>query len=106
MSNRPELAGPTTLTLALFAEYFHAIKEGRKPLEYRLRNDYWAKRLKGRTYDRIVLTLGYPKAGDESRRIVLPWRGYIEQTIVVPLLGKAKPVDVYAIWVSEPPPAS
>jgi hypothetical protein len=84
------------LTLALKAEYFAAIKAGAKVFEYRLRTPYWAKRLEGRDYDKLVLTLGYPATKDTARRIELPWYGYHLQKITHPHFG-ASPVDVYAI---------
>lgn len=86
------------LTLALKAEYFDAIRDGSKPEEFRLRTEYWRKRLEGRTYDAIELTKGYPKADDADRRIVLPWRGYRVTTITHPHFGD-EPVHVYAIDV-------
>jgi hypothetical protein len=89
-----------TLTLPLKAEYFHAIREGRKIEEYRLVTPYWRKRLVGRTYDRIVLTLGYPRADDASRRIERPWKGAVETKITHPHFGPVE-VDVFAIDVGE-----
>lgn len=89
----------TALTLSLKAEYFHAIKAGTKPEEFRLRTPYWRKRLEGRTFDRIVLTLGYPAADNQERRLVLPWRGLRETTITHPHFGP-KPVEVFAIKVA------
>jgi hypothetical protein len=86
------------LVLPLKAEYFNAIKAGTKPEEFRLRNAFWRKRIEGRTFDRVVLTLGYPKAGDTERRMVLPWRGYRVDTITHPHFGPY-PVEVYAINV-------
>lgn len=86
------------LVLPLKREFFDAIKAGTKPEEFRLRNDYWSKRLEGKEFDRVVLTLGYPKRDDAERRIVLPWRGYRECQITHPLFG-ADPVDVFAINV-------
>ena len=50
-----------TLHLPLKAVYFDQIRDGAKREEFRLVTPYWRKRLEGRTYDRIVLTLGYPK---------------------------------------------
>lgn len=91
------------LVLPLKAEYFHAIKAGTKVEEFRLRNAYWRTRLDGRTFDRVVLTLGYPARDDQERRLVLPWRGLRETTITHPLFG-AEPVAVYAIAVAIPPP--
>lgn len=88
-----------TLTLNLKAEYFNAIKDGTKVEEFRLRNAHWRKRLEGRTFDRVVLLLGYPAADNHERRLVLPWRGMRETTITHPLFGTA-PVEVYAIRVA------
>lgn len=90
------------LILPLKAEYFNAIKVGTKPEEFRLFNSYWRKRLEGRTFDRVVLTLGYPKADDHSRRLIRPWRGYRITTITHPHFGNY-PVDVFAINVQDGP---
>jgi len=89
------------LVLPLKAVYFHAIKAGTKTEEFRLRTPFWHKRLEGRTFDRIVLTLGYPSRDDAERRLVLPWRGVRETTITHPHFG-AEPVEVYAIRVAPP----
>jgi ASC-1-like (ASCH) protein len=89
----------TDLVLPLKAEYFNQIKAGTKDLEFRLRTPYWRKRLRGRTFDRIVLTLGYPAADDVERRLIKPWRGFAEVTITHPHF-RADPVDVFAIDVS------
>jgi hypothetical protein len=88
------------LVLPLKAVYFNAIKDGTKTEEFRLRTPYWHKRLEGRAFDRIVLTLGYPAADNSERRLILPWRGMRETTIQHPHFGAA-PVDVYAIKVAE-----
>lgn len=87
-----------TLTLSLKAEYFHAIKAGSKAEEFRLQTDYWKRRLEGREFDRIELTLGYPKRGDAERRLLRPWRGMRKTTIQHPHFGPGQ-VDVYAIDV-------
>jgi hypothetical protein len=50
-------------------------------------------------FDQIELTRGYPKRGDDARRLVLPWKGYRLTTIVHPHFG-ADPVEVFAIDVS------
>ena len=86
------------LVLPLKAEYFNAIKAGAKPEEFRLRSPFWRKRLEGKTFDRVVLTLGYPSRSDTERRIVLPWQGLRETTITHPHFGP-EPVEVYAINV-------
>lgn len=90
-----------TLTLALKATYFDAIASGIKPEEYRLVTPYWTKRLEGRTYDEIVLTRGYPRRDDRSRRLVMPWRGCQRKIIQHPHFGPS-PVEVYAIAVQVP----
>jgi hypothetical protein len=90
------------LILPLNAKYFNQIKSGTKTEEYRLCNAYWRKRIEGKTYDRIVLTLGYPKKDDTDRRLVLPWKGYTKLTITHPHFGE-NPVAVYAIAVTQTP---
>lgn len=89
-----------TLTLPLKREYFEHIRDGTKAEEYRLVNPYWTKRLEGRQYDNIVLTLGYPAAADAERRLKRPWRGYTIKTIQHPHFG-SEPVRVFAIYVGE-----
>lgn len=89
-----------TLTLPLKGVYFDQIAAGTKPEEFRLVTPYWRKRLEGRTYDQIVLTKGYPPAGDAARRLTLPWRGYRVTTIQHTHFG-ANPVEVFAIQVAE-----
>jgi hypothetical protein len=84
----------------LKAEYFDAIRDGSKIEEYRLCTDYWHSRLQMTEYDKIVLTKGYPKRTDASRRLERPWRGYSVKTITHPHFGAA-PVIVYAILVNE-----
>lgn len=88
------------LHLSLKREYFNAIKAGDKVYEYRLRTDFWRKRLDGKTFDRIELSMGYPAADDCERRISRPWRGFRCEQITHPHFGD-KPVEVYAIKVNE-----
>jgi hypothetical protein len=89
------------ITLALNGIYFDQIKVGTKTEEYRLVTPYWSKRLVGRRYGQIVLTRGYPPAGDHERRLTLPWRGYTVKTITHPHFG-SEPVEVFAIDVGAP----
>jgi hypothetical protein len=91
-----------TLHLSLKKEYFDAIKNGTKLLEYRLMTKYWARRLLGRDYDTIILTLGYPPKFDTDRRITLPYKGYTTTRILHRHFGD-KPVQVYVIDVSGAP---
>lgn len=86
------------LVLPLKAEYFNAIRSGEKVEEFRLCTEYWTRRLEHRHFDKIVLTLGYPKRGDHARRIIKPWRGFVTRTITHPHFG-AEPVRVFAINV-------
>lgn len=90
-----------TLHLPLKREYFEAIRDGTKTEEYRLYTPHWAKRLECRTYDQIVLTLGYPARDDHARRLVRPWRGVTIKTITHQHFGP-RPVQVYAIDVRAP----
>jgi hypothetical protein len=92
-----------TLTLPLKAEYFDAIRDGTKAEEYRLTTDYWRKRLEGRTYDRIVLTKGYPSLSDSARRLHRPWKGYRTIILTHPHFG-TDPVEVFAIDVTSTTP--
>lgn len=88
------------LNLNLIGEYFHDIREDRKPFEYRLQTEYWRKRLEGRTYDLVRIAWGYPKKGDSSREIFRPWRGF-EKIMVTHEHFGSDPVAVYAIHVSK-----
>lgn len=94
------------LVLPLKGEYFDAIRDGTKPEEYRLANAYWTCRLhdgdgKPRTFDRIILTKGYPKRDDSSRRLIRPWKGFVRKALTHPHFGAA-PVEVFAIDVAQP----
>jgi hypothetical protein len=91
------------LVLNLKGEYFDAIRDGSKLEEFRLRTPYWEKRVKGKTYDSIIIRRGYPKAGDTDREIVVPWRGYREISLEHPHFGQGAK-DVYAIRVSDREP--
>ena len=94
-----------TLTLPLKGKYFDAIKSGEKLDEYRLCTAFWEKRLEERQYDQIVLTRGYPKRGDESRRLTRPWLGYTIEEITHPHFGP-DPVRVYAVRVNGSAPGA
>ncbi len=72
------------LQLAVKGEYFDAMIRGEKTEEYRLCNDYWNKRIMFREYDRLIITKGYPKRDDSSRRIDVPYDGYEIKTITHP----------------------
>lgn len=93
-------AADRVLHLPLKAVYFREIRDGVKPFEYRLATPFWTKRLAGREYDRIELTLGYPPRADESRRMTRSWRGVQRQTITHPHFGP-DPVEVFAILVND-----
>ncbi len=58
-----------------------------------------AKRIMFREYDRLIITKGYPKRDDSSRRIDVPYDGYEIKTITHPHFGD-KPVKVFAIKVN------
>lgn len=95
------------LQLAVNGEYFDAMERGEKTEEYRLVNDYWRKRLVnmkesgqiGRKYDRLIITRGYPKKNETSKRIDIPYDGWTIKTIIHPHFG-TEPVKVFAIKVN------
>lgn len=67
-----------TLTLSLKRKWFDMIKSGEKKEEYRDNSVYWQRRLyrsmdandaELKNFDRLVFTLGYPKADDTERRL-------------------------------------
>jgi len=87
------------LILPLKGVYFDAIAAGTKLEENRLCTDYWKRRLIGRSYENIILTRGYPRKDDQSRRIVCKWNGYKIKTITHEHFGP-DPVEVFAIDVS------
>ncbi|MDW4578417.1 ASCH domain-containing protein [Atlantibacter hermannii] len=87
-----------TLQLAVNGEYFDAMKNGIKREEYRLVNAYWSKRLIGRNYDRLIITRGYPRKDDASRRIDIPYNGFEIKTIIHKHFGNDA-VNVFAIKV-------
>ena len=89
----------TTLHLPLKRVYFELIRDGLKPFEYRLRTPYWEKRLVGRHYTDILLTLGYPPAAASERRLERAYKGYRIETIQHPHFGP-DPVEVFAIDVT------
>ena len=84
------------IQIAVNAEYFDSIKSGEKLEEYRLYNDYWKKRLIGREYGVLILTKGYPKKTDYSRKMAFAWKGYVIKVIRHPHFGP-DPVKVFAI---------
>jgi hypothetical protein len=86
------------LILPVKRMYFEQIQGGTKKAEYRLTTGFWRKRIEGRTFDRVVITLGYPKRDDKARRLEFPWRGYSIETITHPHFG-GMPVEVFAIAV-------
>jgi hypothetical protein len=100
MTNRFQKQTPAanvkTLILPLKRKWFEQVKSGEKVEEYRLRNAYWSRRLSGKTFDRIILTLGYPKKGCSDRRIELPWRGCVEKNVISEEWNN-QPMDVFAI---------
>lgn len=88
------------LNLNLKGEYFCAIRDEKKPFEYRLQTEYWRKRLEGQTYDLIRIAWGYPKKGDPEREIFRPWRGFEKINLTHKHFDPA-PVAVYAISVEK-----
>lgn len=90
------------LRLAVRRIYFEEIQAGTKTHELRLHNAYWSKRLIGRSYDTIEITLGYPRRDDASRRLSFPWDGFSVCSILHPEFG-AVPVTVFKIHLLKQP---
>ncbi|WP_324271113.1 ASCH domain-containing protein (plasmid) [Enterobacter hormaechei] len=97
------------LQLAIEGEYFQAILDGEKTQEFRLSNDYWQRRISCRTYDKLVLTWGYPSKTDKKRRIEMPWTGYEFIPAMKHKHFGDEPVAVFAIniapreqWIHDP----
>ncbi len=88
------------LHLSLKGEYFEQIVTGDKPEEYRLATPYWRKRLEGRSYGRVIVKRGYPKADDQSRISLRKWQGAALKVITHQHFGP-EPVEVFAIDVSQ-----
>lgn len=88
----------TILQLAVKGEYFDAMVSGDKTEEYRIYNEYWEKRFMFNKFDTLIITKGYPKREDNSRRLVLPFKGFTIKTITHPHFGD-EPVKVFAIKV-------
>lgn len=80
--------------------YFEQIAAGEKSEEFRLVNAFWAKRLEGKQFSSVIVTLGYPKKTDTARRLEFPWRGLTKKTIKHEHFGPM-PVEVYAIKVTK-----
>lgn len=88
------------LHLAVKRVYFDSIKAGTKGEEYRLVTPYWTKRIEGRVYDMICITLGYSAAGDMERTLMFLWNGYKRKRITHPHFGPNE-VEVYAIYLTD-----
>lgn len=91
----------STLILPVKRVYFDSIKAGCKGEEYRLVTPYWTKRLAGKDYDCVIVTLGYPSASDYERRLLFPWSGYRKTKITHPHFGPNE-VEVFAIELYDP----
>lgn len=84
------------LRLAVKREYFEGIVNGNKLEEYRLCNEYWTKRLVGKEYDTVTITLGYPSKEQIDRIATFKWQGY-KRKIITHKHFNNKPVEVFAI---------
>ncbi|WP_426106330.1 hypothetical protein [Massilia sp. TSP1-1-2] len=98
LPDAPEARTTADLILPVKREYFEQMCDGTKKAEYRLCTPYWLKRLQGRKYDRVVVTMGYPKRDDTERRLVVPYRGYTMEVITHAYFGP-DPVSVFAIII-------
>lgn len=88
------------LRLPVKREYFEAIRDGLKTEEYRRFTPYWKKRIDGKRFDEVVITLGYPSREDTERTLRFPWKGYALRHIKHPHFGPDT-VYVYAIRLEQ-----
>lgn len=88
------------LVLNLKKEYFLDIQSGSKKKEYRLLNEYWTKRIKEKSFDNLVIRMGYPKAGEKGKEIIFPYLGYRVEKIQHEHFG-ADAVWVYSFKLEE-----
>lgn len=65
-------------------------------------DNYWKKRLINRTYDRLIITRGYPRKDDNERILTMHYRGYEIKTINHEFFGN-NPVKVFAIKLEVQP---
>ena len=86
------------LHLNLKKEYFNEIKKGTKKIEYRLKNQYWSKRLKNKKFDKVYIKLGYPKSNQKEKILCFELIKIEEQKIRHKEFGNF-PVEVYAIFL-------
>lgn len=93
------------LTLHVKRKYYEQIRCRLKREEYRLVTDHWSKRIGDRHFDYVQICLGYPKAGDKTRRIWFRWDGYTRKRIKHEHFGEEH-VEVFAIklWHRVKPP--
>lgn len=88
------------LVIPVKTKWFNDIQSGDKLWEYRLYKEFWKKRLLNKTFDRVVITLGYPKKDDQSRRLYFKWNGYEIKKIQSEEFGQGKQ-QCFAINLSE-----
>lgn len=86
------------LELHVKKKYFDQILSGEKTEEYRLMKSYWVKRLNGKIFDVVLITLGYPSKEQlcPENCIGFPFNGITTKVIQHDEFGK-NPVGVYAI---------
>lgn len=86
------------LELHVKKKYFDQIKSGEKTEEYRLSKPFWYSRLHQKTFDVVIILLGYPPKSKTSPEncLCFPFNGITMKTIQHDEFGPA-PVNVYAI---------
>jgi hypothetical protein len=70
-----------------------------KTSELRIANDFWIKRLDGKTYDEVHLCLGYPRREDMSKTLIRRCTGIVRKTVVHEEFG-SEPVEVFVIGLA------
>lgn len=88
------------LVLNLKSQYFLEIKAGTKKEEYRQCTPYWQKRIEGKSFDKVIIKLGYPKNSETNKILKFKWNGYKKKKIKHIHFGE-KEVEVYAIRLGD-----
>ena len=97
-------AGPQ-LVLHVTQKYFDLIRSGRKTVEYREVKEYWQRRIEGKRFDAIVISVRQATKFTDPEWLIFPWwPGAIKKSFRNPLtdgtgdiFGNLQVLQVYEI---------
>lgn len=76
-----ELLPDNCLLLSVTTGVFDEIHLGAKVQEYRTYNNFWKRRLIGKSFTHVAIVCGQNRAGKVQRTMVFEWRGYEVKTV-------------------------